>query len=89
MREGGGGALSSFIPSQSSSVSLVFNNFIFYSLRVITERSHSHGFLSEDVEDESIREEVILSPVPSMLKLQIVSKPIDLSVAKVGVNLKV
>ncbi|XP_015444985.1 probable ubiquitin carboxyl-terminal hydrolase MINDY-4 isoform X3 [Pteropus alecto] len=36
----------------------------------------------EDVEDESIREEVILSPVPSMLKLQIVSKPIDLSVAK-------
>ncbi|XP_074197048.1 putative ubiquitin carboxyl-terminal hydrolase MINDY-4 isoform X2 [Rhinolophus sinicus] len=36
----------------------------------------------EDVEDELIREEVILSPVPSMLKLQIVSKPIDLSVAK-------
>lgn len=36
----------------------------------------------EDVEDESIREEVLLSPVPSMLKLQIVSKPIDLSVAK-------
>ncbi|XP_025785828.1 probable ubiquitin carboxyl-terminal hydrolase MINDY-4 [Puma concolor] len=36
----------------------------------------------EDVEDELVREEVILSPVPSMLKLQIVSKPIDLSVAK-------
>nr|KAF6418959.1 MINDY lysine 48 deubiquitinase 4 [Rousettus aegyptiacus] len=36
----------------------------------------------EDVEDELIREEVILSPVPSMLKLQIVSKPMDLSVAK-------
>ncbi|KAM5203888.1 putative ubiquitin carboxyl-terminal hydrolase MINDY-4 isoform 2-T2 [Hipposideros larvatus] len=36
----------------------------------------------EDVEDELIREEVILSPAPSMPKLQIVSKPIDLSVAK-------
>ncbi|XP_054427308.1 probable ubiquitin carboxyl-terminal hydrolase MINDY-4 [Pteronotus mesoamericanus] len=36
----------------------------------------------EDVEDESIREEVVLSPVSSMLKLQIVSKPIDFSVAK-------
>ncbi|XP_047550375.1 probable ubiquitin carboxyl-terminal hydrolase MINDY-4 isoform X1 [Lutra lutra] len=36
----------------------------------------------EDVEDELVKEEVILSPVPSMLKLQIVSKPIDLSVAK-------
>ncbi|XP_049749489.1 probable ubiquitin carboxyl-terminal hydrolase MINDY-4 isoform X2 [Elephas maximus indicus] len=36
----------------------------------------------EDVEDEVIREEVILPPAPSMLKLQIVSKPIDLSVAK-------
>ncbi|XP_004676884.1 PREDICTED: protein FAM188B isoform X1 [Condylura cristata] len=37
----------------------------------------------EDVEDELIREEVILlSPAPSMLKLQIVSKPIDFSVAK-------
>ncbi|XP_036897096.1 probable ubiquitin carboxyl-terminal hydrolase MINDY-4 [Sturnira hondurensis] len=37
----------------------------------------------EDVEDdESIREEVILSPAPSMPKLQTVSKPIDLSVAK-------
>ncbi|XP_045053332.2 probable ubiquitin carboxyl-terminal hydrolase MINDY-4 isoform X2 [Desmodus rotundus] len=36
----------------------------------------------EDVEDESIQEEVILSPVLSMLKLQTVSKPIDLSVAK-------
>ncbi|EPY78710.1 hypothetical protein CB1_001026025 [Camelus ferus] len=38
----------------------------------------------EDVEDELVREEVILSPVPSMLKLQVVSKPIDLSVAKGG-----
>ncbi|XP_019495425.1 PREDICTED: probable ubiquitin carboxyl-terminal hydrolase FAM188B [Hipposideros armiger] len=38
----------------------------------------------EDVEDELIREEVILSPAPSMPKLQIVSKPIDLSVAKGG-----
>ncbi|KAL0619194.1 putative ubiquitin carboxyl-terminal hydrolase MINDY-4, partial [Plecturocebus cupreus] len=37
---------------------------------------------SEDVEDELIREEVILSPVPSVLKLQTASKPIDLSVAK-------
>lgn len=45
--------------------------------------------LSEDVEDELIKEEVILPPVPLMLKLQIVSKPIDLSVAKVGVLLKV
>ncbi|KAM5272217.1 putative ubiquitin carboxyl-terminal hydrolase MINDY-4 [Ctenodactylus gundi] len=36
----------------------------------------------EDVEDELIREEVILAPAPSVLKLQIVSKPIDLSVAK-------
>uniref|UniRef100_U3CCL5 Ubiquitin carboxyl-terminal hydrolase MINDY n=1 Tax=Callithrix jacchus TaxID=9483 RepID=U3CCL5_CALJA len=36
----------------------------------------------EDVEDELIREEVILSPVPSVLKLQTASKPIDLSVAK-------
>ncbi|XP_076976636.1 putative ubiquitin carboxyl-terminal hydrolase MINDY-4 isoform X2 [Tamandua tetradactyla] len=36
----------------------------------------------EDVEDELIKEEVILTPAPSMLKLQIVSKPIDLSVAK-------
>ena len=33
-----------------------------------------------------VREEVILSPVPSMLKLQVESKPIDLSVAKVGVS---
>lgn len=47
------------------------------------------GILSEDVEDELIKDEVILSPGPSMLKLQIVSKPIDLSVAKVGVTLKV
>ncbi|XP_032499925.1 probable ubiquitin carboxyl-terminal hydrolase MINDY-4 isoform X1 [Phocoena sinus] len=36
----------------------------------------------EDVEDEFLREEVILSPVPSILKLQVESKPIDLSVAK-------
>ncbi|KAM9698642.1 putative ubiquitin carboxyl-terminal hydrolase MINDY-4 isoform 2-T2 [Dama dama] len=36
----------------------------------------------EDVEDELVREEIILSPVSSMLKLQVVSKPIDLSVAK-------
>lgn len=35
-----------------------------------------------DVEDELVKEEVILSPVPSMLKLQVASKPIDLSVAK-------
>lgn len=55
----------------------------------MTRSSHGHGFLSEDVEDELIREEVVLSPVPSTLKLQIVSKPIDLSVAKVGVNLNV
>eukprot|EP00070_Physeter_catodon_P022706 XP_023984870.1 probable ubiquitin carboxyl-terminal hydrolase MINDY-4 isoform X2 [Physeter catodon] len=36
----------------------------------------------EDVEDELVREEVILSPGSSMLKLQVESKPIDLSVAK-------
>ncbi|XP_065794996.1 probable ubiquitin carboxyl-terminal hydrolase MINDY-4 isoform X1 [Muntiacus reevesi] len=36
----------------------------------------------EDVEDELVREEIILSPASSMLKLQVVSKPIDLSVAK-------
>uniref|UniRef100_A0A8B9WKT8 Ubiquitin carboxyl-terminal hydrolase MINDY n=1 Tax=Bos mutus grunniens TaxID=30521 RepID=A0A8B9WKT8_BOSMU len=36
----------------------------------------------EDVEDELVREEIILSPVSSVLKLQVVSKPIDLSVAK-------
>ncbi|XP_005377564.1 PREDICTED: protein FAM188B [Chinchilla lanigera] len=36
----------------------------------------------EDVEDELIREDVILAPAPSMLKMQIVSKPIDLSEAK-------
>uniref|UniRef100_A0A8C3W5U2 Ubiquitin carboxyl-terminal hydrolase MINDY n=1 Tax=Catagonus wagneri TaxID=51154 RepID=A0A8C3W5U2_9CETA len=36
----------------------------------------------EDVEDELLKEEVILSPVPSMLKLQVASKPIDLSLAK-------
>ncbi|KAM6152075.1 putative ubiquitin carboxyl-terminal hydrolase MINDY-4 [Erethizon dorsatum] len=36
----------------------------------------------EDVEDELIREDVILAPAPSVLKLQIVSKPIDLSAAK-------
>ncbi|MBZ3876036.1 Protein FAM188B [Sciurus carolinensis] len=36
----------------------------------------------EDVDDTLIQEEVILSPAPSVLKLQIASKPIDLSVAK-------
>ncbi|KAI5948023.1 putative ubiquitin carboxyl-terminal hydrolase MINDY-4 [Manis javanica] len=36
----------------------------------------------EDVEGELIREDVSLPPVLSMLKLQVVSKPIDLSVAK-------
>ncbi|XP_052494844.1 probable ubiquitin carboxyl-terminal hydrolase MINDY-4 [Budorcas taxicolor] len=36
----------------------------------------------EDVEDELVREEIVLSPVSSVLKLQVVSKPIDLSVAK-------
>ncbi|XP_004856342.1 probable ubiquitin carboxyl-terminal hydrolase MINDY-4 isoform X2 [Heterocephalus glaber] len=36
----------------------------------------------EDVEDELITEDIILAPAPSMLKLQIVSKPIDLSAAK-------
>ncbi|XP_037692930.1 probable ubiquitin carboxyl-terminal hydrolase MINDY-4 [Choloepus didactylus] len=36
----------------------------------------------EDVEDELMKEDVILTPAPSMLKLQVVSKPIDLSVAK-------
>lgn len=43
-------------------------------------------FLSEDVEDELIKEDIILCPPPSMLKLQTVSKPIDLSLAKVGVD---
>ncbi|XP_069915510.1 probable ubiquitin carboxyl-terminal hydrolase MINDY-4 isoform X4 [Oryctolagus cuniculus] len=36
----------------------------------------------EDVEDDLVREEVILPPAPSMLKLQTASEPIDLSVAK-------
>ncbi|XP_073921346.1 probable ubiquitin carboxyl-terminal hydrolase MINDY-4 isoform X4 [Castor canadensis] len=36
----------------------------------------------EDVEDELMREEVILSPGPSMLRLQVTSKPVDLLVAK-------
>ncbi|XP_062035133.1 probable ubiquitin carboxyl-terminal hydrolase MINDY-4 isoform X2 [Lepus europaeus] len=36
----------------------------------------------EDVEDELVREEVILPPAPSTLKLQTASEPIDLSVAK-------
>ena len=52
----------------------------------LNRSSHGCGFLSEDVEDELVKEEVILSPVPSMLKLQVASKPIDLSVAKVGVS---
>lgn len=43
-------------------------------------------FLSEDVEDELIKEDLVLSPPLSMLKLQTVSKPIDLSLAKVGVH---
>lgn len=43
----------------------------------------------EDVEDEPIWEEVILAPVPSALRLHIASKPIDPSVAKAGVDLKV
>ncbi|XP_029334605.1 probable ubiquitin carboxyl-terminal hydrolase MINDY-4 isoform X1 [Mus caroli] len=36
----------------------------------------------EDVEDELIKEDIVLFPPPSMLKLQTVSKPIDLSLAK-------
>uniref|UniRef100_A0A8C8ZUW0 Ubiquitin carboxyl-terminal hydrolase MINDY n=1 Tax=Prolemur simus TaxID=1328070 RepID=A0A8C8ZUW0_PROSS len=36
----------------------------------------------EDVEDDMVREEVILCPVPSILKLQTESQPIDLLVAK-------
>lgn len=36
----------------------------------------------EDVEDELTKEDIVLSPPPSMLKLQAVSKPIDLSLAK-------
>uniref|UniRef100_A0A5F9CMK1 Ubiquitin carboxyl-terminal hydrolase MINDY n=1 Tax=Oryctolagus cuniculus TaxID=9986 RepID=A0A5F9CMK1_RABIT len=36
----------------------------------------------EDVEDDLVREEVILPLAPSMLKLQTASEPIDLSVAK-------
>lgn len=42
-------------------------------------------FLPEDIEDELIKEDIVLTPPPSMLKLQTVSKPIDLSLAKVGV----
>uniref|UniRef100_A0A8C2MG20 Ubiquitin carboxyl-terminal hydrolase MINDY n=1 Tax=Cricetulus griseus TaxID=10029 RepID=A0A8C2MG20_CRIGR len=38
--------------------------------------------LLEDVEDELIKEDIVLSPLPSMPKLQAVSKPIDLSLAK-------
>lgn len=47
------------------------------------------SFLSEDVEDELIWEDVILSPAPSAFKLQTASEPIDLSVAKVGVDFQV
>lgn len=47
------------------------------------------SFLSEDVEDELIWEDVILSPAPSVLKLQTASEPIDLLVAKVGADFKV
>uniref|UniRef100_D3ZJJ0 Ubiquitin carboxyl-terminal hydrolase MINDY n=1 Tax=Rattus norvegicus TaxID=10116 RepID=D3ZJJ0_RAT len=36
----------------------------------------------EDVEDELIKEDIVLFPPPSMLKLLTVSKPIDLSLAK-------
>ncbi|XP_052029739.1 probable ubiquitin carboxyl-terminal hydrolase MINDY-4 [Apodemus sylvaticus] len=36
----------------------------------------------EDVEDELIKEDIVLFPPPSMLKLHTVSKPIDLSLAK-------
>lgn len=54
------------------------------------ESSQGQGSLSEDVEDdESGREEVILSPAPLVPRLQTVSKPIGLSVAKVGVGLNV
>lgn len=85
----GRGPLLSSQPSQHSSVSWVLNGLLICSLCIITKSSHGHGFLSEDVEDELVREEIILSPVSSVLKLQVVSKPIDLSVAKVGVNCKV
>lgn len=33
-----------------------------------------------------MKEDIILCPPPSMLKLHTVSKPIDLSLAKVGVS---
>lgn len=46
-------------------------------------------FLPEDVEDELIKEDIVLIPPPSLLKLQTVSKPIDLSLAKVGVCVEV
>ncbi|XP_042550991.1 probable ubiquitin carboxyl-terminal hydrolase MINDY-4 [Dipodomys spectabilis] len=36
----------------------------------------------EDIEDELVREEIILSPSPSVLRLQIASEPIDLALAK-------
>ncbi|XP_031237852.1 probable ubiquitin carboxyl-terminal hydrolase MINDY-4 [Mastomys coucha] len=36
----------------------------------------------EDVEDELIKEDIVLCPPPSMLKLHTLSKPIDLSLAK-------
>ncbi|KAH0510282.1 Protein FAM188B [Microtus ochrogaster] len=38
----------------------------------------------EDVEDELIKEDIVLTPPPSLFKLQTVSKPIDLSLAKGG-----
>lgn len=85
----GRGPLLSSQPSQHSSVSWVLNGLLICSLYIMTKSSHGHDFLSEDVEDELVREEIILSPVSSMRKLQVVSKPIDLSVAKVGVNCKV
>ncbi|OBS68745.1 hypothetical protein A6R68_02704 [Neotoma lepida] len=40
------------------------------------------ALLLEDVEDELIKEDVVLSLPPSMFKLQTVSKPMDLSLAK-------
>ncbi|XP_058152804.1 probable ubiquitin carboxyl-terminal hydrolase MINDY-4 [Dasypus novemcinctus] len=52
-------------------------------LLVSNEADGEPGVLQlEDVDDELIKEEVILTPAPSMVKLQTMSKPINLSIAK-------
>lgn len=56
---------------------------------VLSQSLRGTPILPEDVEDDLVREDIVLPPAPSILKLQAVSKPIDLSVAKVGLALEV